>query len=49
MILHGSNGASGALSLTFLVEEGRSTFGVMAESRPNFKGLLKVSGVTTNH
>ena len=27
MILHGSNEASGALSLTFLVEEGRSTFG----------------------
>ena len=42
-----SREVSSALSL--LVEEGRSTFGVMAESRPNFKGLLKVSGVTTNH
>ena len=38
-----------ALSLSISVEKGRSTFDVMAESGPNFKGLLKVSGVTTNH
>ena len=38
---------SSALSLS--VEEGRSTFGIMVESVPNFKGLRKVSGVTTNH
>ena len=30
-------------------EEGRSTFGIMQESGPNFKGLPKVSGVATNH
>ena len=42
-----SREVSSALSLS--VEEGRSTFDVMAESGPNFKGLLKVSGVTTNH
>ena len=36
--------------LSLSVEEGRSTFGVMARIyRPNFKGLPKVSRVATNH
>ena len=35
--------------LSLLEEEGRSTFGSMQESVPNFKGLPKVSGLATNH
>ena len=44
-VWHDLRGTLGALSLS--VEEGRSTFGIMA--RPNFKGLPKVSGVATNN
>ena len=47
---HGLHGTLGALSLSLslsLVEEGRSTFGIMA--RPILKGLPKVSGVATNN
>ena len=36
--------------LSLLVEEGISLpLAVWQESGPNFKGLLKVSGVVTNH
>ena len=35
--------------LSLSMEEGISTFGLMAGIWPNFKGLTKVSGVATNH
>ena len=46
-----SCGVLGALSfsLSLLVKEGRSTFGVMAGIWAKFKGLPKVSVVATNH